>query len=72
MYNYEDPNRTGSPDDLSPIEELIMDSLSDYDRGEYDCLHGYEAELGKSDKYYQGYGDQYHFEQNQGKLEEIA
>lgn len=66
MNNYEDPARTGPPEDGNIYINLMMESFSDYERGEYDCVHGYDAEDGESDKYYQGYAQQYAVEQNQG------
>ena len=32
-----------------------FDVLSDFDRGEYDCVHGYPALDNESDAYYEGY-----------------
>jgi hypothetical protein len=66
MNNYEDPARTGPPEDGNIYINLMMESFSDYERGEYDCVHGHDAEDGESDKYYQGYAQQYAVEQNQG------
>ncbi|MAD28984.1 MAG: hypothetical protein CMP00_04870 [Woeseiaceae bacterium] len=66
MNNYEDPARTSPPEDGNIYINLMMESFSDYERGEYDCVHGHEAEDGESDKYYQGYAQQYAVEQNQG------
>jgi hypothetical protein len=66
MNNYEDPARTGPPEDGNIYINLMMESFSDYERGEYDCVHGYDAGDGESDKYYQGYAQQYAVEQNQG------
>ncbi len=66
MNNYEDPARTNPPEDGNIYINLMMESFSDYERGEYDCVHGHDAEDGESDKYYQGYAQQYAVEQNQG------
>jgi len=36
-----------------------FDVLSDFDRGEYDCVHGYPALEDESDSYYEGYAQAY-------------
>lgn len=36
-----------------------FDSLNDYERGEFDCIHGYPANANDSDEYYVGYGTTY-------------
>ena len=36
-----------------------FDVLSDFDRGEYDCVHGYAALEDESDSYYEGYAQAY-------------
>jgi hypothetical protein len=38
--------------------------LNDYERGEYDCIHGYFARDCESGEYYRGYGDAYASEQS--------
>jgi len=38
--------------------------LTDYERGEYDCVHGHQARDCESDDYYLGYGTQYAKDQN--------
>ena len=44
-----------------------MDSndMCDYERGEYDCLHGHDVKDNESPDYYSGYGDRYCEEQNE-------
>jgi len=44
---------------------MDANDLNDFDRGELDCLYGYEALEGQSESYYDGYGKQYAFEQTQ-------
>tara|TARA_B100001094_G_C18066839_1_gene737892 strand:+ start:667 stop:879 length:213 start_codon:yes stop_codon:yes gene_type:complete len=66
MNNYEDPARTSPPEDGNIYINLMLESFSDFERGEYDCIHGYEAQEGESDKYYQGFGKAYNLEANQG------
>ena len=39
--------------------------LNDLERGEYDCVVGYQALDGQSEAYYAGYGEQYQIEQIQ-------
>jgi len=36
-----------------------FDDLNDYERGEFDCVHGYPALDNQSDDYYLGYGHNY-------------
>ena len=36
-----------------------FNDLSDYERGEFDCVHGYPALDNQSDDYYLGYGHNY-------------
>jgi hypothetical protein len=36
----------------------MYDNMTDYERGEFDYIHGYEA-LDDSDEYERGYGDAY-------------
>ena len=64
MNNYEDPNRTNPPDDGNIYINLMLESFSDFERGEYDCIHGYEAQDGESAKYYKGFGKAYTLEAN--------
>lgn len=33
-----------------------FDILSDFERGEYDCVYGYPALKNESEAYYEGYG----------------
>jgi len=40
-----------------------INDLNDLERGEYDCVLGYQAQEGQSDAYYVGYGEQYAKEQ---------
>ena len=68
MKQYEDPNRTNPPDDGNIYINLMLESFSDFERGEYDCIHGYGADYGESDEYYQGYGQQYAHEQQVGAI----
>lgn len=44
---------------------MDVNDLNDFDRGELDCLYGYDALEGQSESYYDGYGRQYAFEQSQ-------
>jgi hypothetical protein len=44
---------------------MDINAMSDYERGEYDCLIGNAAKLNDSPEYYSGYGDRYCVEQNQ-------
>lgn len=69
MYNCESPQRTGSPcDDDDHVLQALMDQMTDFERGEYDCIHGHDAVDGASDEYNRGYGEQYAFEQQAGAL----
>ena len=43
--------------DLSRVSQF--DCMTDYERGEYDCVHGHRARDGETASYYNGYGDQY-------------
>jgi hypothetical protein len=38
--------------------------LTDYERGEYDCVHGHQARDCDTDEYYRGYGETYAKEQS--------
>lgn len=42
-----------------------VNDLNDFDRGELDCLYGYDSLEGQSESYYEGYGKQYAIEQIQ-------
>lgn len=42
-----------------------INDLNDFDRGELDCLYGYDALEGQSESYYEGYRKQYATEQIQ-------
>ena len=48
--------------------QALMDQMTDFERGEYDCIHGHDAVDGASDEYNRGYGEQYAFEQQAGAL----
>ena len=41
-----------------------LNKLNDFDRGEWDCVHGYEAKDCETESYYLGYGTQYAKDQN--------
>ena len=41
-----------------------INKLSDYERGEWDCVHGHQARDCDSDEYYRGYGETYAKEAN--------
>lgn len=41
-----------------------LNNLNDFDRGEWDCVHGYQARDGETEDYYLGYGTQYAKDQN--------
>ncbi|MCS5594195.1 MAG: hypothetical protein NZ730_06590 [Porticoccaceae bacterium] len=43
--------------DLSRVTQF--DNMTDYVRGEYDCVHGHKARDGETASYYNGYGDRY-------------
>jgi hypothetical protein len=43
-----------------------INDLNDQERGEYDCVTGYQALEGQSEAYYVGYGEQYAKEQTVG------
>jgi hypothetical protein len=45
---------------------MDANDLNEFDRGELDCLYGYEALEGQSESYYAGYGEQYAKEQAMG------
>ena len=48
-----------------------INDLNDLERGEYDCVLGYQALDGQSEAYYAGYGTQYQIEQIQaGRAEQ--
>ena len=36
-----------------------FNDLTDYERGEYDCVHGHQARDCDTDEYYRGYGETY-------------
>lgn len=40
------------------------EDMTDYERGEFDCVHGYHARECETDEYYRGYGTQYAKDQN--------
>ena len=42
-----------------------VNDLNDFERGELDCLYGYDSLEGQSESYYEGYGKQYAIEQIQ-------
>ena len=44
---------------------MSVNDLCDYERGEYDCLHGHDVKDNESPDYYSGYVDRYCEEQNQ-------
>lgn len=59
MFNYESPQRTGSPcDNQDHVLQSMYDNMTDYERGEFDYIHKHEA-LNDSDEYERGYGDAY-------------
>lgn len=67
MRRYEDPNRTGSPDDnMDYFYNFLNDLMSPYERGEYDCVHGHQASDGEDEKYYDGYARAYEASENAG------
>ena len=41
-----------------------INKLTDYESGEWDCVHGYPARECESAQYYAGYGDAYAKEQS--------
>ena len=41
-----------------------LNKLNDFERGEWDCVHGYEARDCETESYYLGYGTQYAKDQN--------
>ena len=41
-----------------------LNKLNDFDRGEWDCVHGYQARDCETEQYYLGYGTQYAKDQN--------
>ena len=43
---------------------MNINEMSDYERGEYDCLHGHDSQDNQSIEYYFGFGHQYKREQN--------
>lgn len=43
-----------------------INDLNDMERGEYDCVTGYQALEGQSEAYYVTYGEQYAKEQTVG------
>ena len=60
MFNYESPQRTGSPcDDQDHTLQALFDSMTDYERGEYDYIHHHDAADGESEEYNRGYDDAY-------------
>ena len=49
------------------MEIIIMtdlNKLTDYESGEFDCIHGFPARECESAQYYAGYGDAYASEQS--------
>ena len=59
MFNYESPQRTGSPcDNQDHVLQSMYDNMTDYERGEFDYIHKHES-LNESDEYERGYGDAY-------------
>ena len=42
---------------------MEFDNLTDYERGEYDAVHSFEAQPNQPREYYWGYGDAYAQEQ---------
>ena len=48
-----------------------INDLNDLERGEYDCILGYQALNGQSKAYYIGYGEQYNKEQTVGGQNEL-
>ena len=49
-----------------PHINMALNNLNDLERGEYDCVVGYQALDGQSEAYYLGYGEQYAKEQTVG------
>jgi hypothetical protein len=41
-----------------------LNKLNDFERGEWDCVHGYQARDCETEQYYLGYGTQYAKEQS--------
>lgn len=41
-----------------------LNKLNDFERGEWDCVHGYQARDCETEDYYSGYGTQYAKDQN--------
>ena len=41
-----------------------LNKLNDFDRGEFDALHGYPCRECETEQYYLGYGTQYAKDQN--------
>ena len=41
-----------------------LNKLNDFDRGEWDCVHGYPCRECEPEAYYLGYGTQYAKDQN--------
>ena len=50
---------------------MKINELNDLERGEYDCVLGYQALDGQSEAYQIGYGEQYAKEQTVGGQNEI-
>jgi len=48
-----------------------INELNDLERGEYDCVVGYQALHGQSEAYYVGYGEQYAKEMTVGGQNEF-
>ena len=48
-----------------------INELNDLERGEYDCVLGYQALDGQSEAYYVGYGEQYAKEMTVGGQNEF-
>ena len=51
---------------------MNINDMTDYCKGEYDCVHGHEALPGQSPAYYEGYGDRYAQEQCDTAKSEVA
>ena len=51
---------------------MNINDMTDYCKGEYDCVHGHEALPGQPPAYYEGYGDRYAQEQCDTANSEVA
>jgi oxalate decarboxylase/phosphoglucose isomerase-like protein (cupin superfamily) len=47
----------------SECKPVTFNDLTDYERGEYDCVHNHPVRDNESPDYYSGYGDAYAQEQ---------